>query len=87
MHGKDDKSIQKFSQRNEQKRPYGKIRHTWKDNIKIGMMMCTGLFWLKKGPMATLSNDDKPSSSITARHFLASFSRILLHVVNLITHF
>jgi hypothetical protein len=38
--------------KSEEKRPLGKSRHRWEDNIKINIkheVVCTGLIWLKIG--------------------------------------
>jgi hypothetical protein len=52
----------------EGKRPVGRPRHRWVDNIKMDVrdgMVCTGLMWLKIAPMeGSCEHGNETSGSI-----------------------
>jgi hypothetical protein len=37
MHGKDEKCVQYFGLKSERKRPFGRSRHRWEDDIKMDL--------------------------------------------------
>jgi hypothetical protein len=63
---REEEHVSVIGRKPEGKRPLGRPRHRWIDNIKMDLLrwdweVCTGLVWLRIG---TGEHDNEPSGSI-----------------------